>query len=424
MIKCNKCGSLILKIKLKKHQESNKCKKSPKSKSIRRKILMDDDTDDENDISSSSTKSDDTPIKRKRKRNIIDDDSDDDDIPSSPKSISSSPKSISSSPKSISSSQTLSPIIRRQRKNIITEDSDSEEEEIEKIKSWDELKNKLIENNLIVNEDIDNQSFKKYDLIKRMIFDKYCIHYGNIIIDNNSNNIFNFDEHGFVDCLKMYNCESDIKNPVSFDNNDEFIVSSIEDEFLVFISIKENSIKYYFDLKKQELQFIEKDVFDFQIENIDMDEIDNLLNKSNKNIFEYFLLLILKKYNIFSKPSINSLTVLNNYFNSQILSFPKIQLVHFALNDKIFIEDYLNLSKSNNLIFDFSKIEKNTNFLSFLNNYEEKDEEEEEEEEKEEEEEEEKEEEEEEEKEEEEEEEEEEDEEEEDEEDDDKNEID
>ena len=99
MVSCNKCGSLILKIKLKKHQESNKCIRSPTfsidtpiKRKIKRKIITDDDTDDENvtkSISSVSTTL--TPIKRKRKRKIITDDDTDESV-SSPKSISSSIK--------------------------------------------------------------------------------------------------------------------------------------------------------------------------------------------------------------------------------------------------------------------------------------------------------------------------------------------
>ena len=96
MITCNKCGSLILKIKLKKHQESSKCKNSP--------------------ISSSSSV--DTPIKRKkRNRKIItDDDSDDENIISSPKSV-------------YSNQSTLTPIIRRRTRKFIIDDESEEEKE-------------------------------------------------------------------------------------------------------------------------------------------------------------------------------------------------------------------------------------------------------------------------------------------------------
>ena len=120
MVTCNKCGSLILKIKLKKHQESNKCKKSPKSsnsntpiKRKRKRKIIDDDTDDENVISSpKSAQSSLSPI---IKRKIIDYDTDDENVISSPKSV-------------FSNQSTLSPIIRRKRKNIIIDESESEEE--------------------------------------------------------------------------------------------------------------------------------------------------------------------------------------------------------------------------------------------------------------------------------------------------------
>jgi len=425
MISCKKCGSSMLKIKLKKHQESNKCKKSPRNsidtntpikRRKKRKNVIDEDSEDErvSPKSTSSGKSSKTASSRKStssgKSSKTASSRKSTSTPKSSKTASSrkstsTPKSSktassrksTSTPKSSKTPKSTStPIKRGKRRNVIDEDSESETEEEssennkEQINNWDELKNKLCENNLISNENVDNESFRNYDLIKRMIFDSYCNHYGNILIDN-SNDIYDYDEYGFVNCLKKYNCGSDIKNPLSFNINDEFILTSFDDKFLVFISIEENSFKYYFDIQKQRLEFIEEDTFDFSIENIDMDEIDNLANKPNKTIFENFSLIIIKKYNVFSKPSITSLNSLNNYFNSMVLSFSKIHLIHFALNDKIFIEDSLNLSASDKLIFEKSKIEKNRTFLSYINGEkdeekeegEEKDEEKEEEEEKE-----------------------------------------
>jgi hypothetical protein len=62
-----------------------------------------------------------------------------------------------------------------------------------------------------------------------------------------------------------------------------------------------------------------------------------------------------------------------------VLSFSKIHLIYFALNDKIFVEDSLNLSNSDDLILDFSKIKKNKTFFSYINGEDDEEDEEEEE---------------------------------------------
>ena len=208
-----------------------------------------------------------------------------------------------------------------------------------------------------------------------MIFDNFCNHYGNIVNDDSN---FNLDENGFINCLKMYKCNDDIKNPLSFDNNDELIVTSIDDKFLIFISVKDKYIKYYFDVTNNFLQMLDKNTFDFSLTNINTNKIDEILNKNDKTIFDYFMLLFSNKMNILQKPALTILKFFNKYLDSQILSFPKIHLIHFLLNRKIFIVDSVNLilDNSNKLILDFTNLKKDKDLFSFLNEEESQDEEE------------------------------------------------
>ena len=411
MISCNKCGSLILKIKLKKHQESSKCKKiasspqsvgTPQRRRRRTKIIDESDEDELSPVESIGT-----PPRRQRKRTKMIESDEEDEFPRTPgydttSPIQQTPISYPSTPKSDSYPRTpgydstiaiprtpgyspTSPIQqtpgygydspRTSGYNSPQTPGYDSPQKIEYISDWYSLIFKLSDENLIKNSNISNESFKDYEMIQKMIFDNFCNHYGNIVNDDSN---FNLDENGFINCLKMYKCNDDIKNPLSFDNNDELIVTSIDDKFLIFISVKDKYIKYYFDVTNNFLQMLDKNTFDFSLTNINTNKIDEILNKNDKTIFDYFMLLFSNKMNILQKPALTILKFFNKYLDSQILSFPKIHLIHFLLNRKIFIVDSVNLilDNSNKLILDFTNLKKDKDLFSFLNEEESQDEEE------------------------------------------------